>query len=132
MTTQATGIFKVQSWDEDTYAELDGGGRLARASVTQAFEGGIEGSGAVVWLMCYRPDKTADFVGLQSVDGQIGTRSGTLVLQTSGTFDGKEARGEWSVVPGSASGELSGLRGRGQFSAPLGSEASIRLEYEFE
>lgn len=132
MTTQASGSFKVQSWDEEAYGERAGGGKLTRASVTQAFEGDIEGSGAVEWLMCYRPDETADFVGLQSVEGRIGDRSGSVVLRTSGTFDGKEARGALSVVAGSATGELSGLRGSGEFSAPLGGEASLTLDYEFE
>ena len=47
MTPQATGKFKVQSWDENPYAELDGGGKLTRASVTQAFEGDIDGEGSV-------------------------------------------------------------------------------------
>lgn len=132
MSTRATGTFKVESWDEHTYGEIDSGGKLTRASVTQAFSGDIEGDGAVEWLMCYRPDDTADFVGLQRVTGQIGDRSGSVVLQTAGTFDGKEAKGEWSVVPGSGTGELGGLRGKGAFSAPLGSQATTTLEYDFE
>jgi Protein of unknown function (DUF3224) len=132
MTTRATGKFKVQSWDEQSYSEIDSGGKLTRASVTQAFEGDLEGDGSVEWLMCYRPDQTADFVGLQRVSGRLGERSGSFVLRTEGTFDGKEAKGEWSVVPGSGSGELAQLRGEGGFSAPLGSEASVTLDYELE
>ena len=50
----------------------------------------------------------------------------------SGSFDGGEAKGEWTVVPGSGTDELGGLRGRGGFAAPLGSEAAVTLEYEFE
>src|SRR5919198_3157880 len=106
MSARAEGQFKVESWDEQEY-----GDRLSRASVEQAFTGDIEGQGSVEWLMCYREDRTADFVGLQQVKGQIGDRSGSVVLQTVGTFDGTEARGEWSVVPGSGKGELRGLRG---------------------
>ena len=132
MSTSATGKFKISSWDEETYRDLDGGGKLSRATVEQTFEGDIEGTGAVQWLMCYRDDDTADFVGLQSVDGTVGGRSGSFVLQTSGTFDGSEARGTWSVIPGSAGGDLRGLRGKGEFSAPIGSEAAMALEYDFE
>jgi Protein of unknown function (DUF3224) len=132
MSTHAEGKFKVKSWDEDTYAELGDGRKLTRASVKQGFSGDVEGEGAVEWLMCYRPDETADFVGLQQVDGRVGDRSGSFVLQNSGTFDGREARGEWSVVPGSATGDLTGLRGEGQFTAPLGGEPSLTLEYDFE
>jgi Protein of unknown function (DUF3224) len=132
VTAHATGKFKVESWDEETYTEIDAGGKLTRASVKQAFSGGIAGEGAVEWLMCYRPDKTADFVGLQRVVGQLGDRSGTFVLQTTGSFDGKEAKGEWSVLAGSGTDALAGLRGSGGFSAPLGGEASVTLDYDFE
>jgi hypothetical protein len=132
MTETASGQFKVESWDEQTYAEIDGGRKLTRASVTQAFSGDIEGDGAVEWLMCYREDETADFVGLQRVTGQVGGRSGTFVLRTDGIFDGREAKGEWFVVPGSGTEELRGLRGKGGFTAPLGPEATITLDYDFE
>lgn len=133
MALQATSTFKIEGWDEKTYGEIEGGGKLTRASVKQAFSGEIEGDGSVEWLMCYRPDQTADFVGLQRIVGQIGDRSGSVVLvQTAGTFDGKVARGDLSVVPGSATGDLQGLRGTGEFSAPYGSSASLTLDYDFE
>jgi hypothetical protein len=130
MTAHAS--FKIESWEEQRYGELEDGGGLARASVVQAFSGDIEGEGSVEWLFCYRPDKTADFVGLQRVAGHIGGRSGSIVLRTAGTFDGVEARGDWSVVQGSGTGQLRGLRGRGGFSAPLGSQATVTLDYDFE
>jgi Protein of unknown function (DUF3224) len=132
MTESASGQFKLESWDEQTYAEFDEGGKLTRASVTQTFSGDIEGDGAVEWLMCYRPDETADFVGLQRVTGQVGERSGTFVLRTDGSFDGRVAKGDWFVVPGSGTGELRGLRGKGGFNAPLGPEATVTLDYDFE
>jgi Protein of unknown function (DUF3224) len=133
MSTRATGTFKIQGWDEKSYEELEDGRKLTHASVTQAFAGDVEGEGAVEWLMCYRPDQTADFVGLQRIVGQLERRSGSFVLlQTEGTFDGKVAKGRLSVVPGSGTGELEGLRGTGEFSAPHGGEPSISLDYDFE
>jgi hypothetical protein len=133
MTRRATGTFKLEGWDETAYGEAGDGGKLTRAAVKQAFSGEIEGEGAVEWLMCYRPDQTADFVGLQRIVGQVGGRSGSFVMvQSAGTFDGQEAKGELSVVPGSGTGDLRGLRGKGEFSAPHGSTASITLDYDFE
>src|ERR1700688_1442408 len=132
MTAHATGKFKIQSFDEQTSAEIEGGGKLTRASVTQAFSGDIEGDGAVEWLMCYRADKTADFVGLQRVSGQLGRRAGSFVLKTAGTFDGEQAKGDWSVVSGSGTGDLRGLSGIGGVTAPHGLEASVTLDYDFE
>ena len=132
MTAHASGKFKYHSWEENTYADIDDGRKLTRASVKQVFSGDIEGDGTVEWLMYYRPDQTADFIGLQHVAGRIGERSGSFVLQTTGTFDGREAKGEWSVVPGSGTGDLQGLRGTGGFRAPHGPEAAITLDYDLE
>ena len=131
MADHAAGSFKVESWDEENYAEI-GSGRLTRASVRQRFAGDIEGRGSVEWLMAYGADDSAHFIGLQHVDGRLGDRSGEFVLETTGTFDGQVAEGEWSVVPGSATAELRGLRGSGGFRAPLGPEASVTLDYDFD
>lgn len=133
MAERLTGIFKIEGWDESAYSEQEDGRKLTQASVKQSFSGDIEGEGSVEWLMCYRPDQTAEFVGLQRIDGRLGGRSGSFVLlQTDGSFDGTEAKGQLSVVPGSGTGELSGLRGQGQFSAPRTSEASMTLDCDFE
>ena len=48
--------------------------------------------------MCYREDKTADFVGLQRFVGRLGSRSGSFVMHTQGSFDGTEAKGSLAVV----------------------------------
>jgi hypothetical protein len=130
MSTHAQAKFEVQSWKENTYEELDAGAKLTRASVGQAFTGDLEGEGSVEWLMCYREDKTAEFVGLQRFIGRIGSRSGSFVMQTQGGFDGTEARGSLHVVAGSGTEELSGITGSGAFAAPLGSTASVELDYE--
>ena len=127
---KAKGEFEVASWNEDTYEEREGGGKLTRASVGQKFTGDVDGDGAAEWLMCYRDDGTADFVGLQRVDGSIDDRSGSFVLETIGEFDGKVAKWTAAVVPGTGSGELAGLGGDGRFEAPMGSTASFELEYE--
>jgi len=132
MTTHATGTFEISSWDENPYVELDGGAKLTRASVGQAFSGDLEGEGSVEWLMCYREDKTADFVGLQRFVGRLGSRSGSFVMRTQGTFDGEKAAGELSVVAGSGTEELGGITGAGAFVAPHGSTPSVDLDYDFE
>jgi hypothetical protein len=132
MSMHAVSRFKIQGWDERSYAEL-GGPKLTQASVKQDFSGDIDGEGAVEWLMCYRPDQTADFVGLQRITGQLGDREGSFVLlQTEGTFDGTEARGRLAVVPGSGTGALEGLRGSGEFRAPHGGAPSMTLDYDLD
>ncbi|HEX5925214.1 MAG TPA: DUF3224 domain-containing protein [Baekduia sp.] len=132
MSTHAQAKFEVQSWEENAYAELEGDAKLTRASVGQAFTGDLDGEGAVEWLMCYRQDKTAEFVGLQRFVGSLGGRSGSFVMRTEGSFDGSEAKGSLAVVAGSGTEELSAITGTGSFAAPLGSTASVELDYDVE
>jgi Protein of unknown function (DUF3224) len=124
-------IGKIEGWDENTITETDSGGKLTQATVKQSFSGDVEGDASVQWLMCYRPDQTAEFVGMQRVVGRIGDRSGSFVmLQTDGTFDGKVATGKLTIVPGSGTDDLAGLSGGGEFRAPMGGEPSAELDYE--
>ena len=133
MTKHVDGKFEVMSWEEDQYRVLTDGGKLTHASVTQTFSGEIAGHGDVEWLMCYRGDGTANVTGFQNVEGELDGRAGSFVLQMTGTFDGKEARGRWFVVAGSGTGELTGLRGEGEMVAPLGqSTATVSLDYDLE
>jgi hypothetical protein len=132
MSTHAQGTFEIKGWEESAYEELAGDAKLTRASVAQAFTGDLEGEGSVEWLMCYREDKTADFVGLQRFVGRLGERSGSFVMQTRGTFDGTEARGRLEVVERSGTEELAGITGSGAFAAPIGPKASVELDYDFE
>ena len=128
----ASGTFEVKSWEENPYNEVEGAVKVTRATVKQTFQGDIEGEGQVEYLMAYREDKTANFVGLQRVVGKVGGRSGAFVLELKGTYDGGKASATWSVVPGSGTGELGGLRGQGGFEAGHGSTANVTLDYDFE
>jgi Protein of unknown function (DUF3224) len=125
--SSVNGVFRVASWDEAACQESQDR-RLTRASVSQAFEGGISGEGSAEWLMAYNQDGTARFVGFQVVEGELEGRRGTFVMETAGEFDGQVARWQASVLPGSQTGELQELDGGGTFEAPLGSQASYELE----
>ena len=126
---KATGSFQLSSWNEDTY-DNGPGGKMTLATVSQNFSGDIAGDGSVRWLMVYGDDGTARFVGLQKVDGALADRHGTFVLETAGNFDGQMARWEATVVAGSGTGELAGLRGSGRFGAVHGPEATYEIDYQ--
>jgi hypothetical protein len=113
----ADAHFTIQSWDEKPFAELEGGGKLTRAKVAQAFTGDLEGEGAVEYLMAYRPDGTADYVGLLRFTGRLSGRAGSLVMRLTGSFDGALARTELEVVPGAGTGALARVTGRATFVA---------------
>lgn len=103
----ASGEFTITGGHEETYSERNPG-RLVRAGGTQAFSGSIDGVGRIEWLMCFRADRTADFVGLQEVEGAIDGRRGALVLASVGSHDGVRSTGTWTIVPGTGTGDLSG------------------------
>lgn len=130
MTTSAKGTFEIESWDEKPYAEPGEGVKLTRAEVKERFSGDLEGAGSSQSLMCYRADGTATYVGLQLIEGSVGGRAGSFVLQVDGGYDGTNAKATWTVVTGSATGELTGLEGSGGFSAPPGSTAEVTLDYD--
>jgi Protein of unknown function (DUF3224) len=129
---KAKGSFEVTSFNEDAYEERDGGAKLTHAWGDQAFSGDIEGDGAVHWLMSYGTDKKAHFVGIQRIKGEIGGRSGSFIIESTGGFDGAASRGTWSVISGSGSGDLASISGKGSFEAPGGPKATYELEYELD
>lgn len=131
MAMRATGTFEVSTWDEKPYEEMQGGAKLSRARVTQTFRGDIEGTGTVEYLMMYPDENYSSFIGLQRVVGRIGDKSGSFVLQVIGTFADGVLNATWSVLPRSATEELRGLRGEGDFSAVVGRTAILTLNYDF-
>src|SRR5512134_1377423 len=130
MKKSAKARFAIKSWDEKPYSEGQDRPRLTRASVTKTYTGDIEGEGEVEYLMMYRSDGSATFVGLERVVGRIGSKTGTFVLQRTGTFEGGQAKESYSVIPGSATGDLQGLTGDGSSAVGHGMEHPFTLGYE--
>jgi hypothetical protein len=130
MKKSANARFAIKSWDEKPYSEGADQPKLTRATVTKTFTGDIEGEGRVEYLMMYRSDGTATFVGLERVVGRIGGKAGSFVLQRIGTFEDGKATEHYSIIPGSATGELGGLRGEGSSSVGHGLEHPFILNYE--
>jgi len=129
MKQTANARFAIQSWDEKPYGEGEERPKLARASVAKSYTGDIEGDGQVEYLMMYRTDGSAAFVGLERVVGRVGGKAGTFVLQRTGVFEGGLAKESYSVVPGSATGELQGLVGEGSSAVGHGMEHPFTLDY---
>jgi hypothetical protein len=130
MKQRANAQFAIKTWDEKPYDEGEGLPRLTRASVTKSFSGEVEGEGRVEYLMMYRGDGTATFVGLERVVGRIGGKAGSFVLQRTGMFEAGEARETYVVVPGSATGKLMGLTGEGRSAVGHGMEHPFTLDYD--
>jgi hypothetical protein len=114
MSTRVVGKYEIKSWDEKPYVEIEGGGKLTRTAVTESIAADdIEGETSSESLMCYAEDGTASYVGQLRFVGRVGDRSGSFVEQTTGSYDGKQAKSTSFVVPGSGTGDLRGMRGEG-------------------
>ena len=126
----AQARFAIQSWEEKPYIDEQGGPKLTRAHVAKTFTGDLEGEGSVEYLMMYRSDGSAAFVGLERVVGRLGGRTGGFVLERSGVFEGGMARERYVVVAGSGTGELEGLTGEGRSAVGHGLEHPFTLDYD--
>ena len=63
--TRAAGTFTVASWTRAPTAARRVQVKLTKASVTFAMDGDITGHAAWDAVMCYRPDGTAVYTGIQ-------------------------------------------------------------------
>jgi hypothetical protein len=117
MTTHLETKFEIKSWDEEPFRELPEGQKLARASVAltaampeltpELTEASLN------MLLHYRADGTSTYLSLMHVEGRLGERTGGFTLHGTGAYDGSQARGEFTIVPGSGTGELAGITGSG-------------------
>ena len=128
--THASGTFTVAAWDENTYEELDGNAKLTKASVKFAMSGDITGDATWDAVMCYRPDGTAVYTGIQRVQGQLAGAEGSFVVLADGEFVAGEARSRWQVIEGSGTGGLTGLTGTGQAVATATPPGTFSLDYD--
>ena len=105
---------------------------LVEVRLTETFAGDIEGESPVRALQVLRDDKSACLVSMQRFRGRLGGRHGTFVLQGSEIVENGKIKATWSVVPGSGTGGLSGLRGEGGFEGEFGRGSDGTLDYWFE
>lgn len=137
MTTTAITI-TGKSWDEERVGEVAGPHAVARATFTTEWTGDITGT-STCWLLISYVDGDPDdahslvgpYTGFELVDATVGGRSGTFVLAASGDHRGGVARTDVTIVEGSGTGELAGIRGSGSYAADA-MEYSLQLDYELE
>jgi Protein of unknown function (DUF3224) len=62
----------------------------------------------------------ATYTGYERFTGSLGGRPGSFVLRLEGGFKDGAARTTWTVVEGTGTGDLAGLRGEGGYVANQG------------
>ena len=112
MTTNASGTFEVkltpQAPDDNA-----GDAPLGRMTIDKQFHGGLEATSKGQMLAAGTEVKgSAGYVAMERVSGTLAGRSGTFLLQHSGTMTRGEGQLTVTVVPDSGTGELVGLAGK--------------------
>jgi len=128
---RAKANITVQSSEAKPY-DQSASPALVELHLTETFTGDIEGESPVRALQLLRDDKSACQVSMQRFRGKLGGRQGTFVLQGSEIVENGKIKASWFVVPGSATGDLVGLRGEGGFEGSFGKGSEGTLDYWFE
>lgn len=124
--------FTMQNWEEALVSGSEGGPRVAHAHAALAYNGVIEGSSIVDYLLYYADEGydggETTSPGLERIEGTVDGREGSFVIRHETGFDAKGVSSKFDVVPGSGTGELAGISGSGTTSGVLGEPA---MSYTF-
>lgn len=121
----------VQRSDAKPYDQT-AGPALVEIHISEKFTGDLDGESTVRALQVQNHDNSARMISMQRFRGKLGGRQGTFVLQGSETVENGRIKAKWSVVPGSGTGDLGGLRGEGGFVGGFGKGSNGTLDYWFE
>lgn len=122
-----SNLFQITQWDESPYLENSDGSKKSVAKITQQYQGEIEGSSELTYLMSYQSAGSALFVGFEVITGTINGKSGSITLQHTGKFEKGVASSEFTFVANSGTDELSTLTGTGTFTSGEAGQASYSL-----
>jgi hypothetical protein len=128
--------FDVIGWEPTPYGDSSGP-VLSRVSVRKNFNGDLEGRSSAELLMCQADSKDyaagAGYVGSELVEGKLAGKSGSFVIQHGGIMGPgvDEPTISGNIVPGSGTGELSGLRGSVTITQSQDGQHRISLDIDF-
>jgi hypothetical protein len=110
IVAHATGSFDVKLTPQsDDFLK---GTLLGRMSIAKQFHGNLEGTSKGEMLTGGDVTKgSAGYVAIEQVTGTLDGRSGSFILQHSGTMTRGAPQLSISVVPDSGTGQLAGLAG---------------------
>ncbi|MFI6321721.1 DUF3224 domain-containing protein [Nonomuraea sp. NPDC050556] len=121
----AKGTFETANWNpQPAYSDHDGVS-LAHVTMSKTFEGDLAGTATVSMIVTgSEHEDSRSYVAMERVEGTLGGRAGTFVMQHNAVSDLGTDTLRITVVPGSGTGELTGLRGDFQVHiAPDGSHS---------
>lgn len=111
ISSEAQSVLKIKSFQEIPFAEADAGPKLTKGSFVIGYTGDLEGEGILEEQKVHFTTKRAEIYGTQRFTGRLLDRAGSFVLTHRGRFMNGLVIVKMTVVPGSATAGLKGLRG---------------------
>jgi Protein of unknown function (DUF3224) len=124
-TTRFAGTFVIDAWEPQEDADTVPG--TARVSIRKTFAGDLVGTSRTQILTF----ATQSYCGFEVVEGTVAGRTGTFALRHAADAGGGEPWMTWTVLDGSGTGELTGVRGEGQIDRADDGTHSYWLELTF-
>jgi len=132
MAQKATSTAGFEKWEETPIAQKENQPKFTRAAVVNTYAGDLEGKGHLEYQMAYITEKHAPFHAYEQFVGTLHGKSGTFVLAHQGEWKDGAAKASWNIVPGSGTGELKGISGKGHYEATGEVQTwQVELEYDF-
>jgi len=111
VTTHATGTFEVKLTPQPSDDKTPDA-TLGRMTIDKQLHGDFEGTSKGQMLTAGTPVKgSAGYVAIERVTGTLQGRAGSFTLQHTGTMNRGTPQLSITVVPDSATGQLTGLTG---------------------
>lgn len=129
---QAQSTFKLTEAQEIPYSEVTVGPKLTKGNFIMEYNGELQGKGELQELKCYLTDSLATVYGFERITGSIGDKSGSFVLEHVGKYENGVLSSSRTVMQGSGTEELTGIKGEINFESGSAEEFKITFNYYFE
>ncbi len=132
MNTTTAGTFTYKNWEERFYTDEATLPKLSTVESSNTYSGVIEAETVLRYTMIYLTESRGVFTGLQTFTGTVDGRRGSFTVQEQGSWEDTTVTSEFTVIPGSGTGELAGISGSGEYRAVQGEETyPYTFEYDF-
>ncbi|WOH38330.1 DUF3224 domain-containing protein [Thalassotalea fonticola] len=132
MSKNLTGLFQITQWNEECHLVFDEGGKQCCAQIKQTYSGDIEGDSSLKYLMNYRTESTACFVGFEVINATIDGKKGRIVLRHDGVFEQGVASSHFKIISENCSDDFKGIHGSGSFASAENGQANYQFELGFD
>ena len=130
MSERASGPFVVKVTPQKPDTQIARAANFGRLTIDKRFHGELEAESKGEMLAAQTEIKgSAGYVAFERVTGKLKGRSGSFVLQHSGTMNRGAQASSITVVPDSGTGELKGLSG--SMSVTIAPDGAHSYEFAF-